>query len=141
MGRRYPTLLAPARCAGGGMCGWGSLPPGACGTAPSGTGAPAPVLGAGCTSAASFRGESGEGNWGAEAGASPIMLPAPPPRPSPVQRIGGGGGEPGGTRDAITARDIAAKTSLIGQASPASAAEGGAATEGASAGRGGVGAV
>ena len=30
---------------------------------------------------------------GMEASASPIMLPAPPPRPSPVQRSGGGGGE------------------------------------------------
>ena len=53
MGRRCPTLLAPARCAGGGMCGCGSLLPGACGAAPSGASAPALAPRAGCTSAAS----------------------------------------------------------------------------------------
>ena len=79
MGRRCPTLLAPARCADGGMCGRGSLQPSAYGATPSGASAPAP---ASRTSAASSRGESGEGNGGAR------LVPPPPCclplRPAPL---------------------------------------------------------
>ena len=45
-------------------------------------------------------------------------------------------GEPGGARDAISARDISQKTSLMGRAPPGSATEGDIATGGASAGGG-----
>ena len=51
------------------------------------------------------------------------MLPAPPPFPVPARR-GGAGGEPCGAQDAVSARDIAEKTLLIGHAAPGSAAAG-----------------
>ena len=60
---------------------------------------------------------------GAGASAFRIMLPTPPPRPSRVQHTWGGGTEPGGARDAVSARDIAEKSSLMGRSSPGSAAE------------------
>ena len=67
---------------------------------------------------------------GAGAGASSIVPPPLPP-PSPARR-GWGGGEPGGARDAISARDIAEKTPLSGREAPGSTVQGSAATGGAS---------
>ena len=122
MGCRCPTLLVPARCAGGGRGGRGSLLPVAYGAAPFGAEAPTPASRAGCTSAAPCGGK-GEGKGGAEASASPIMLPP---------RRGWGGGEPGGAWDAVRVRDIVEKASLTGRAAPRSAVEGSATTRGAS---------
>ena len=72
-----------------------------------------------------LRGQRWGGNGGAQVGASPILLRAPPPPHSPT-RHGGVVGDPGGARDPVSACDMAGQTSPIGHGAPGSAVEGGA---------------
>ena len=132
MGRRCPTLLVLARCAGGGRGGWGSLLPAACGAAPFGAEAPTPTSRAACTSAASCGGK-GEGKGGGGSWCLPHRAAYPPSPPfSRSARLGwGGAGRCPGRRHRARYRG---KKSLIGRAAPGSAIKGSAATGGARAG-------